>query len=82
MKYLQPLAIVVLLAIAVLDHWPTGDTDAATPMSRYATKAGVCKMVQRLDTDLPPWFAEDKKALVSQIVISLPSDRTCASLFR
>jgi len=45
MRYLQPLAIVLLLALAIADHWPSRDADAALPMSAYATKQGVCKMV-------------------------------------
>lgn len=82
MKYLQPLAIIVLLAIAVLDHWPTGNTDAATSMSRYATKEAVCRMVERMEIE--PWRYEDpdiKLALWNATIVK-PANRTCTSLFR
>jgi len=82
MKYLQPLAIIVLLAIAVLDHWPTGNTDAATSMSRYATKEAVCRMVERMELEPSRFDSMEIKAALWRTTIVKPANRTCTSLFR
>lgn len=84
MRYLQPLAIVLLLALAIADHWPSRDADAALPMSAYATKQGVCRVAQRLDIELAYWAiaSDDLRHTLSELQIQLPSMTSCNSLFR
>lgn len=83
MRYLQPLAIVLLLALAIADHWPSRDADAALPMSAYATKQGVCRMVSRLILHPPDSIqGQDLWYSIYGTHIILPLTQTCASLYR
>lgn len=84
MRYLQPLAIVLLLALAIADHWPSRDADAALPMSTYATKQGVCRMAQRLDIEVPYWSIapNNLKDFMDDLQVQLPYGSSCNSLFR
>lgn len=83
MRYLQSLAIVLLLALAIADHWPSRDADAALPMSAYATKQGVCKMVERMRLT-PPYYllGDDIYSYIENTTITKPQGSSCLSLFR